>query len=238
MRVLENQDFDSSSISDRNSAATYGNAEFRRCNFQGCSFALTNNPASRPIVRNLRMVNCSQRGCTLYAPILENIVVDGLDTNGQLLRTHGAVFNRVALRGRIGRLMLSNDPLPSVSLSSGKRHAEMELFRAANAEYYQRVDWALDISEGQFDELSIRGIPSDLVRRDSETQFVVTRKQALEGRWRDLEFRRTVWAVTFGLFLERNEPSLILIAPKGHAQFQDYLADLRLLRDAGVAERN
>jgi hypothetical protein len=100
----------------------------------------------------------------------------------------------------------------------------------ANANFYDRVAWALDISEGEFKELDIRGIPAHLIRRDPETQFVLTREKALQGRWRDLEFQETVWYTWIAHFLKSGDSAVVLIAPKRHRKF------LQLLRAAGVAE--
>jgi hypothetical protein len=187
-------------------------------------------------VRNLRLIGCSQRGCSLDAAILENVLVDGLKTNGQLFQTWGAVFSRVVLRGKIDRLMVSNDVFPSMLIGEDERRKQVEAFRIANSEYYDRVDWALDISQAEFKELDIRGVPSRLIRRDPKTQVVVTRAKALEGGWRSLEFRENLWPVALEGFLRSNEESVILVAAKRHIKFRDYQADLEMLRGAGVAE--
>ncbi len=50
----------------------------------------------------------------------------------------------------------------------------------ANAEYYQNVDWALDIREATFGSFSITAFFA-LVRRAPETTAVVTREAALQG---------------------------------------------------------
>jgi hypothetical protein len=123
-------------------------------------------------------VNCHQRGCAIHGAIIENTVVDGLATHGQLLQIWGAVFNQVVLKGKIDRLMISADVLPSVLLEEGDRQREIQAFRAADSLYYRNVEWALDISQGEFRELCLRGLPAHLVRRDPETQIVVTREKA------------------------------------------------------------
>jgi hypothetical protein len=153
-----------------------------------------------------------------------------------ILQTWGAVFKHVVLRGKIDRLMISNDVLPDLSLNPGYQEDVVYAFREANAEYYRNVDWALDISGGEFQELCVRGVPAQLIRRDPETQVVVTRESALLGSWKQLEFEENLWPGSIDLFLKREDDSLILVAPKRHPKFRAYLADLQLLRAARVTE--
>jgi len=114
---------------------------------------------------------------------------------------------------------------------------EQAAFDRANAEYYAGCDWALDISRAEFKEMDIRGIPAKLIRRDPETQVVVTRAKALEGKWRTLDLSDTWWATAIEFLLDhKKENDIVLVAPKGHSQFEQFLAGLKLLREAGVAE--
>jgi hypothetical protein len=234
MRIFEQQTFDG--LLDRDSAKTFSEMELRRCHFQSCVLSIADEPRNRSTVRNVRLVESSQLGCTVYGAIVDDVLVDGLNTNGQLLRTWGAVFNRVVLRGKIDPLMISNEVLPSVLRVEADRQREIEAFRTANAEYYKCVEWALDISRGEFKELDIRGVPTHQIRYDSETQAIVTREKALQGHWRELDFLENLWPTALELFLRRGEPSTVLVAAKRHAKFCRYLDDLRLLRKAGVAE--
>ena len=237
MRVFENQEFCSgNALEDRDSGAVFDGFEFRHCYFESSFVSMTKNPALRSIIRNVQLVDCAQRGCSVQAAIIENVHVDGFKTNGQLFQTFGAVFKHVVLRGKIDRLMLSNDVLPSMLLNEVAHHREIRIFREANAEYYRHVDWALDISQGEFKELDIREVPAHLIRRDPETQVVVTRQRALQENWRDIEFRMAVMPFSLDFLLRWESQDMVLIAPKRHPKFRDYLEDLRMLRKAGVAE--
>ena len=229
MQSFHNQHFDS--FRDRDTGATFCDMEFEKCYFESCVLSLTRNPALRSTVRNVQLKDCSQRGCSLNAAIVKDVLVDGFKTNGQLFQTWGAVFDRVILQGAIDRLMLSSAVLPGVIGLD-----EQQAFDDANAEFYRHVEWAFDISKGEFKELCIRGIPGDLIRRDPETQVLITREKALKGEWKDLEFRESLWPVSLDLFLQREELSTVFAAPKRHVKFHDYLEDLKLLQHAGVAE--
>jgi hypothetical protein len=231
MQIFENQAFDSESFRADGTAAAFCDAEFRKCCFQGCTLSVARKPASRSTVRNVKLVDCRQRGCSLHAAIVEDVLVDGFTTNGQLFQTWGAAFNRVILKGKIDRVMFSSAVLPGVATPG-----DQQAFDDANAEFYRNVEWALDISQGEFKELCIRGLPAHLIRRDPETQVLVTREKALQGNWKELEFRDNLLPMSLDLFLQREDPSTVLVAPKRHPKFRDYLADIRMLQQAGVAE--
>jgi hypothetical protein len=229
-KVYENKKFEC--IYDRDSGRIFSHLQFRNCKFESCRLSITSNPRLRAVVRHVQLVNCSQQGCALECAIVEDVVLDGLESKGQLFQTWGAVFNRVILRGKLDRIMIS--PFIGAGLASAEVQSA---FDTANFEYYKNVSWALDISEAEFKELDIRGLPSRLVRRDPETQIVVTRHKAEQGAWRELPLEKiNFWNVTFDLLLKSKDPDVILMAPKRHPRFKTYLDDLVLLRKEGIAE--
>jgi hypothetical protein len=184
----------------------------------------------RSTVRNVKLVQCEQRGCALEAAIVEDVLVDGFKTNG-LFQTWGAVFKHVIFRGAIGRIMIS----PAVA-SGRATSTQQRAFDEANAAYYASIDWAVDISEAEFEEVDIRRVPARLIRRDPATQAVITREKAMEGRWRTLDLAKTDWAGWIDLFLKDGDPDVVLVAPKRHRKYRDLLDGLKMLRDAGVAQ--
>lgn len=229
-KVFEKQEF--GSFADRDSGSLFSDIEFRGCYFQGCNLSVTEDPNLRSTVRNVQLLDCSQRGCAIYPAIFEDVLVDGFNTNGQLVQAWGAAFNRVVLRGKIDRLMIS-----SVVDVYGDRPNLQRAFDEANAEYYRSVEWALDISQAEFKELDIRGVfPVHLIRRDPETQVVVTRERALKHEWKSLDFQENLLPFSIDFFLKEEEPATLLIAPKRHPKFRRYLQDIKTLRAAGVAE--
>lgn len=204
--------------------------EFRRCSFVSSAISITRDPARRSVVRNVKLINCEQRGCTVYTAVLEDIVIDGLRTNG-LLQAWSPVLRHVTLRGRIGRVMIS----PAVQLGKAKP-AEQRAFDDANAAYYAAVDWALDIREGEFEECELQRVPARLIRRDPATQVVITREKAMQGTWRQVDLSKTHWATSIEFFLERGDHDVVLVAGKRDRKFRQLLDGLKALRDAGVAE--
>jgi len=228
-RVFENQVFER--FFNDQPGVRFENLVFRNCTFRTCVISLRDQPANRSIVRYVELINCEyEEVAGPSAAIVEDVLVDGLKTQG-LLQTWAMVFKHVTLRGRIGRVMITNGLPPFTAPSV------FQAFETANAAYYEGVDWALDISQAEFKECDIRGVPARLIRRDPETQAVVTRTRALEGRWRELDLDRTYWTTGIEFLLNReHDQDVVLVAPKRARNFKDLLAGIKLLREAGVAE--
>jgi hypothetical protein len=216
---------------DRDSGRLYSDLEFIKCRFESSGFSITRKPELRATVRNVRLSRCEQRGSTVKAAIIEDVIVDHFKTNG-LFQTWGAVFKHVTLRGKIGRIMAS----PLVAPGSATID-EQNAFDVANAEYYASVDWAVDISEAEFEgECDLRRVPAHLVRRDPRTQVVIKREKAMSGKWRDVDLSTTYWASAIEGFLNEGDADIVFVAGKRDPKFRDLLEGLRKLREAGVAE--
>jgi hypothetical protein len=228
MRVLEKQEF--RSFYDQDSGRTFSDLEFRKCHFVSCAISIARDPRLRSTVRSVKLIQSEQHGCTLDTAIVEDVLVDGLKTNG-LFQAWGAVFKHVTLHGRIGRVMIS----PAVATGTATAQ-QQRAYDEANAAYYAKVDWALDIREAEFEECEIQRVPAHLIRRDPATQLVVTRDKAMRGEWRALDLSKTHWATSLDFLLERGDADVVLVAPKRHRKYQDLLEGLKMLRDAGVAE--
>jgi hypothetical protein len=152
IKRFEGQEF--SNFVDRESSSVFTDLEFHRCRFMGCSISVTHYPWFRSTVRNVRLLNCLASVCIVNAAVLEDVVVDTLKVQGTLF-ARGTVFKHVALKGKIGPLLISPLVAPG--------HAEpgqQEAFDEAKAAHYQSVDWALDISEAEFVDVGIHGVPA------------------------------------------------------------------------------
>lgn len=230
-QVFENQTIEC--FYDQDSGAVFSDLEFRGCSFESCRISMTEDPRLRSVVRNVKIVNCFQRGCAIDAAVLEDIVIDGLATHGQLLQVWGAVFKHVVLKGSIDRMMISW----SLGTIEVDKPEVQSAFLASNQAFYQGVDWALDISEAKFREVDIRGIPARLIRRDPETQVVVTRERALGNSWQKVKLNETLWKTWIAEFLDSGiEDDVVLVAPKRHRKYRRLLEDLHRLRDSGVTQ--
>jgi hypothetical protein len=226
IKIFQDREFQS--INDRNSGKTFSNLEFRRCHFESCRISTTRNPRRRSTIRNVKIIDCEELGCVLDAAIVEDVLVDGFKTHG-LFQIWGAVFKHVIVRGRFGRLMTS--PLIATAMGTS---AEQNAFNISNTLYYENVDWAFDICEAEFEEADLRGVAAHLVVRDPDTQFILTRERALEGKWKDINLNGTHWKTSIELFLDRGAQDQVFVAPKRNPRYRPLLAGLWALRDAGV----
>jgi hypothetical protein len=156
---------------------------------------------------------------------MEDVLVENCNTS-KFVFLYGAAFKHVVLRGRIG----------SISLKPAWDRDQRSVWQAANRAYYSAVDWALDLREAEVGELDLHGVPANLIRRDPASQVVITRARAASGRWQEI-LERSDWTVAIKWFLEDPaEQDLVLVAPKRHRRYREYLEVIRRLREAGVAE--
>lgn len=209
----------------------YENKVLENCHFVNCQMWVTNTIDRRPLIKNIELVKCELTKCSLGPAIVENMIITDMKINGSF-QSWGAVFNQVVLRGNIGPLIIS--PYIHPSLASPTQQVDCD---RANLDYYNKVDWALDISNAEFTYCDIRCIPSQKIKRDPETQVIIKRTKAAEGSWRDLDLSGTSWPAALELFLfERNEPELLLIAPKKNPKFEIFREGIEKLRKFGIIE--
>lgn len=229
MRAFSNETFDGWDEFD--SGRTHQDVQFVGCTFQSCSLAL----GERDLTKRARVINaelrkCTVAACSVTATVFEDVLVDGLKTSG-LFQTWAAVFKHVTLRGKVDRVMFSPFFHPGYPESAFQK----EVARA-NAEFYAAADWALDIREAEFKDFDCRGVPSRLVRRDPETQVMVTRERAL-GCGDALRAGGPYWESWLKLFLQDGwYEDAVLVAPKRDPKRKELVAGLRELRRHGVAE--
>ncbi len=190
----------------------------------------TRTPKLRSVVSNVRLIDCAADDCYIDAAIFENVEVHNLKSS-DILRTYGATFKHVVLRGRFGNLMLKpvepyirNDPEAA------------KVINGANQDYYRTIDWALDIRQLDCVSCEISAIPARLILRDPETQAVVRRENAIDQRWRSLEYGNTPWAYAISGMISDGDEDCVLIAGKRSRNFKAELAAIEMLRDQGIAD--
>ena len=219
---------------DRNSGALFNDVQFESCVFDNCAISLTKDCSLRSTVRNVRLLNCEAKSCGIGPAIFEDVTVDGLKTN-DLLILWSPLFRRVTLEGKIGKLKIN-----LAAHHVDRSDATQRPFDDAREAYYSGDEWALDISKAKFQEFDMHGVPARLVRRDPETQVVVSRKNALRDGWREqLSSWNDYWPFVIDMFLEDEEEDIVLVAPKGKPKkkFTESLNGINELCDIGVAVR-
>ena len=141
---------------------------------------------------------------------------------------------RAKLSGTIGKMKINRnvhyvDRQPSMQ----------QPFDDYRTQFYNSIEWALDISEARFKEFELKGIPARLIRRDPESQVVITREKALQSGWKEqVSAENDLWPFMIELFLSSGEDDTVLVAPLGapKAKRDALLRGLSELRQLGVAE--
>jgi hypothetical protein len=154
--------------------------ELRRCTFDTCQRPLRRTAGDRPTVRGVSLMRCHVRASDLGAVIAEDCLVDTFwlhrgNWGSQMIA--GCALRHVTVRGNV------TGGLEFLAARLVGTDAERAALLAANLAYYAGVDWALDISDARFTAVSFvrSDIPARLIRRDPQTQVVVTRRTLLQA---------------------------------------------------------
>lgn len=222
----EHQTFEG--LVDRGGSA-YEDIELRRCTFRSCAFGITYDPNQRSVARRIRLTACGTEGLVIRTGVFEDVTIDGLRTRG-LLQVWAGAYRHVTLRGRIGRIMLSRLVEPSQATV-----AQQAAFDRANRDFYQQTDWAIDITEAEFEEFEPGGVPGDLIRRDPRDTALVLRERAQAGAWRSLDLSDTPWDIALSDIATGMLPSEVLVAPRRHRKYRRLVEGLDLLKEHGIA---
>jgi hypothetical protein len=214
--LIEKQSF--LNVKSVGSHRTVADLELVRCEFTGSTLSQFDDPGFSLVVRDVTARRCVVKRSVASGARFEDVVVEGLTTAS--LQLEGCAFRHVTLRGRIGLLMLV-PPNPSVPAD----------FVAGLREFYAGVDWALDITEAEFDGADLYYVPGDLVRRDPETQFLL-RRPAPDA---DVSGLPVYAEIAVRRFESTPFDTLVAVAPKKSKKFPEILAHYQELRDRGLA---
>lgn len=208
-----------------------------RCTFYECQAPAQTRLKDRPTIRDVTLFRCHVTASDLGPVIAEDCVIDTIWFHRGIWGPQtvaGSAFKHVTIRGRVTGALLfvpSDDWFHSWPRPTGPS----DPFFQANERYYEGVDWALDISQAEFTgiELYMSGIPARLIRRDPETQVVITRPSALEGGWRE-PLKDHYWRIGVERFLETGFQDTILVACKRGRYFQSEMESIRRLKSACI----
>ena len=200
---------------------------FENCHFLNCSL-IQDEDVLYPIrVQDVTVSDGGLVNCNAIGVRFENVVLDNCQAVGDPMSPAGCVFGGVRLRGMLGSWIF-NDMDPSLSDSVRTD------FREAEREFYNEVDFALDISEGVFESADMYYLPGDLVVRDPETQVLIRKGSLAVADISQLP-RRAV------RILERvkNNPfdCTVLVVGRARKDFDEALEEVRMLVECGIAER-
>ncbi|GAA1359377.1 hypothetical protein [Catellatospora chokoriensis] len=207
------------------SGRTISGLELVRCAFTGSNLSQFDDPELGLVVQEVTATRCVAARSFLSGVRIEDVVVDGLTTTSGL-RLFGCGLRHVRLRGRVGTWFVL---APNPTLPGDVRIA----FTTALVKYYRGVDWALDITEAEFDSANLSFVPGDLVRRDPETQFLLRRSSFADV---DPSTLPSFASIAVRRFEETPLDSIVAVAARRSKRFTESLAHLQELRDRGLAE--
>lgn len=190
--------------------------------------------------------------------MIEDTLVEDLGTSARpgSVKIEGAVFKHVTVRGKTAELHIGpylahvREWAPTSGSFLGRvadrllfgvpRPEREEQLRAANRAYYADVDWALDITEAQAPDLTLEGIPADLIRRDSRSQAVVRRQKVVEAGPRGLEVLANAphFGLTVRSMIENGFDDVVIVAGRRSEKYAERQRAIDMLREAGLAEAN
>ncbi len=229
---IENQVFGNFNDSDK--IVCYEDLEFIRCRFNGGGFGYrrASDYSQRSCAKNIRIVDCCVRGFGIGPAVLDGVFIQNV--NCDLVTVWGALFKHVTIKGRCDKLMIHGIPTSQII---SDHVAKCDYWNLCDS-FYAGVDWALDIREAEFFDFCIRtrGVPGHLIVRDAETQALVKAEKVREGRWRTVGIE-SLTGFMFKLLESEGGEDLVIVAPKRNkADFAEVMRDIRLLREAGIAE--
>ncbi|MDN0195295.1 hypothetical protein [Streptomyces sp. S.PNR 29] len=202
-----------------------GDVGLTRCTCVGSTLAQFDDPGFGFVVQGVEARRCKVDNCGAHGVLFRDVLVEDLSIAGGLL-LEACVFDRVTLRGNIGRVVTTppNDALPE---------EVRESFVAAMRVAYQEVEWALDIREAKFSDADFYYVPGELIRRDEETQFLLRRESFSGVNLSDLPVYAGIAA---GRFEVSPWDSIVAVAPRRSKSFGQVLSELNELRGMGLAE--
>lgn len=202
---------------------------FVDCTFEGCDLGGMHpeGPLDHPAYVTVERVTLIRPKCEstqLSLAILRDVVVDDWYGAKEPTFFRNFLFDRVTLRGRVKNAILRAEP---------ERLSNRELDVALD--FYDGVEWALDVREANFESFELRGaIPGEKVRRDPKRHCLLFKDRLRQdARWRKFSEERVD-------FLEErlSEPgdTDVLFASDRSKSFPKDLEFHALLRSKGYAE--
>jgi hypothetical protein len=189
-------------------------------------------PSPRPILSRLTLHRCKLASWPRACLVVDTMVRDLATSDLAIL--WGTVFERTQLSGKVGRLRIN------AALQSVPDPAQQATYDLDRLRHYERVAWALDVSEARPSMLEIEGIPGSRLILDDESQCVLSRSRAVAAGLSSELLGNVPPTLAFIIddFLASPEEGeeRIIIAPTGQAKarVQPWLRALRELRSMGV----
>ncbi len=193
-------------------------ARFVQCSFVNCG----NDPGEWSFVERCSFERTLLKSKGVRAMVVREVTLDTCKNTAIFVLTN-CLFDRVKLTGSFGSLMVSWAP---EHLAAAQR--------AYAANFYDEVEWALDIREAKLKQLTLRGVPGAKVLRDPARHFLVRKDRLLADRsWEGFEVG--VKAI-LRASAARSDEDEILVAGDLSDKLRAQVAEYEMLREAGFVE--
>lgn len=195
------------------------------CTFVSCH----TDPRAFATFEHIEIERVVCRSSALSNVICRHVTVDTCTVKGKPGRPEPFVVKN----GLYDRVKLVGDFEGGVLLRTDTYRCS-DAIKKRIATFYDDVEWALDIRGARFRALTLRGVPGHLVRRDPERHVLLRQDRlAADSSWRRWNKRLTVH---LELALDKPGDWIFHIANDLSPRFQEQLADIAKLREAGFAE--
>lgn len=220
MHVIKSQRF--FRLIDQPGGGLYRDLSVQDCLFDNCALSMSADPAHRTQVAHSEILRCRSFNSDVGPAALVDVMIEDLRGNDLIICWY-SVLRRVRLRGVITSLKVN-----SIFSPTEESPALQLAFQEDAARFYADTDWALDITEAKLSTFELSGVPTHLTRFDPQRAMIVTRQCALDLAWRPrVAPWNSHWPFVIDLFLEGDEPSILLAAPHGRKRLREGLDDLR-----------
>lgn len=206
---------------------------FDECTFDNVVCGTFRNELVFPRIQvaRLELRRSMMFNCGIGPIMLSDTLASDLRT-GDIEIFWGTIFERTILEGKVGRVKLNKviDSLPDPALQAS--------YDADRQQHYEKVDWALDLTNARPSMLELEGIPASKLVLDGDSQCVLSRSRAREAGLRAAALCNPPRGLVIAIedLLESEEDECVIIAPTGQkkARYQPYLDCIRELRSMGV----
>ncbi len=207
------------------SKVVYSGADFYGSTFTRCDVGQFEDPEYSLVVRDFKISRCKIVDCSLQGVYFDKGVVEDVSiSRGEVI--YGCVFDQVKLKGRVGALLVT---VPHFSQKNRDSMIDGIISR------YESIEWALDISEAQFVDVDLFGIPGDLIRHDGNTQVLIKRDLVesfyLNQPKKDVPIFADVWMSRFEV---SPFDHIICVAPRRSKRFSEYMRSIEWMHNKGL----
>lgn len=210
--------------------------EFHNTIFDNCDIGLSDDINHLPHFKNIKFEHCSFIFCTLGSAIFENIEFNNIKFEDYGI-FWGSLFNKVKLKDKFTSFRINTN-----GFMLDKDPSTQEALDKFRIKFYENVDWALDISEAKFSSFDYTGIPGKLFIRDTDTQFLISKKDFYSLDLLENSFKKNFNYLMMYLedFIESEDEDIVIPVPlsKPKKQRQLILDGFQELRNLGFAKKD